>query len=322
MRILRFFVWSAIFLGIVSIISFFIGREILLWWGINRIETALTSMQSVQVQETYLEQCSKRGSAITATGAAGEFQLRFVDSSTYHLEVVCNSFSFDPITISKHELPMFITKYPGTSGISLGKGGSVALASFAPQMESLRELGMRKYAIDILTQTWSTTWDGTSFKQSSLPDITYGAGPTSTCTSFGYYCCQEQSEMGTGSQLLGTSDCEKTCFAKCSNRPIILSVTTNPFFESLTRQLVVRAGEEIILGAVIDPGIKGPVDVLVNFGDGTQESFATSTIETTHTYTCPTSAECSYNFSITATNQAGSVSAKTPTSQLTVVVSP
>jgi hypothetical protein len=143
--------------------------------------------------------------------------------------------------------------------------------------------------------------------------------PATSCAGFGYTCCQPETSIGQGEQITIATDCPRTCHTSCSVRPIILSVTTQPFLDQATRTVTVPRGSEVSIGYVVDQQMLEDVVTTIDYGDGQQQQFLEISGFSSHTYTCPTG-NCRYTVEVSATAGNGVVSADTPITKLTVIV--
>jgi hypothetical protein len=231
----------------------------------------------------------------------GAFQLRFTSSTEYVVEVICGSFVLDPILVERQELPMFVEKRIGNSGIVWGTGRSgIVLEVFG-----------RSAAIGIENELTFTD-------SGSANDL--GTGPRTACAGYGFQCCQPETTAGQGEQLTGVMDCPRSCFTTCLARPVILSFTTQPFYDQATRTLTVVPNDPVDFAYVASAGNNPSVTVTIEFGDGQTQQLSTLSGLATHTYSCQ-QARCEYQATVRAVDGDGIEAAATPLTMITVVVS-
>jgi hypothetical protein len=320
MRILRFFSTTLVFLIVFSVISFFVAREVLLYWGYSSLKNSLASMREVRRQESYVYTCLQRGSDGDGTESVVTLQLRFDSSSEYILEAVCQGFSMSPIEISRQELPPYVLKLPGTSGFHANSDEyqGVTLTAFAAELEALGS--QLRLDLSRLIKQRTIVYDGQRLEMMSGGELDLASGPITSCEGYGFNCCQLESEMGVGDQISGLSGCEKTCFSRCERRPVVLSLNTNPFTDAQTRTLSVTAGEPVEFIYVADDVGRDTIKARFDFGDGETQEVDGRNNRVSHTFTCSRSS-CSYIVSLSLENEMGIPSIPTRVSELKVVVS-
>lgn len=304
MRILRALFVYSLACGILMGVGFLVGREVILFMAVSQVRASLNTIRKTASNTgAYIQQCREKGIIDDSTSAIGEVQLRFVSPTSYVLEVICSQFALDPIVIETKELPMFVTKTAGSSGSIYGETlTGIGLEVFG------RSRGIFMQGRDI--------WYDQAAKTVGL------AGPVTSCSGHGYACCQVESSQGVGATLTNVTDCSLNCYQSCSVRPIVLSVTTQPFYDLQTRQVATSEGMPIEVGYVVDDQGAKSMQVSIDFGDGTSENFAQNQAKTSHAYTCAQTgqASCEYQITITAVNDEGISSVVTRISQVSVVV--
>ncbi len=300
MRILKFFLTSAFVVGVLVLITGLITREVLLLWGVNRIKASVSELQAISRNATeYVRQCRQKG-----TPAGDEIitslQLRFTSSTQYALEVICSRFPLDPIVIRTQELPPFVKKRPGSTGILWGQEVSgVGVEVFG-----------RKRDVVVNDRSIKTAQPGKS---------TLGVFPASTCSGYGYMCCQAETAEGVGEAYSGVTDCPRTCYSACISRPVVLSFATDPFPEDQTRTISIQAGESVTFSYVVSYEAKGSITAHIEYGDGSQEEITELSSTSSHVYEC-NQAKCTYKAILTAKGQNGSTAAQTPLGQMNIIV--
>ncbi len=299
MRIIKFIFKSVILLLVIGGIGFLLAREILLFMGVGKMKSSLSSLRSMAVQRTYFAKCKEKGSTFSLGDDLAVLQLRFISSNEYVTEILCSQFSIDPIIISQEKLPQFVGKKPGESGIIWGNNRSgVTLEIFGRSTSILVE--------DRLIDT-----------NSSEEDL--GIGPRTSCSGYGYFCCQMESEKGDGQQLSGSLDCPKSCFSQCLSRPVVLAFNTEPALDLQKRVVFINSGEDITFSFVIDAGSSEQTNVRLDYGDGTSDMFYADKQIASHSYRC-LEERCQYNATLVVENEQGITAADLPIMRLSVVV--
>lgn len=306
MRVLKFLFSAFIILAILAVAGGLMAREVLLQMGINTIKTSLSVMRRSAAgggATTYVQQCQQKG-VVVAPGESiiGELHLRFTSSTEYVVEVVCGSFVLDPILVETQELPMFVSKRAGSSGIVWGTGRSgVVLEVFG-----------RSAAVGID--------DELTFTDSGAATA-LGTGPRSACAGYGFQCCQAETMIGQGEQLNNVTDCPRTCFSSCTARPVVLSFVTQPFYDQETRTLAVSASDPIDFAYVVSAGTTPQATVTLDFGDGQTEQLTELQAVVSHTYSCARPS-CEYQALIKVVDAAGIEAAGTPLTMIKIRVTP
>lgn len=314
MRVLRYlFLWLSVVILIV-IAGFFVAREGLLLWGISTVKQSLQQLQRASNQGSYEIECRRRG---LSTGGQEVLQLRFLSSKEYVLEALCSKTSRDPILIERQELPPFVEKAPGRSGFLWDTSRSGI---------EIKVFGQFEYMLDSIlfnhgkwvSRSRTLVVDNRLFHEDGeLPPVE--SGPVTSCTGYGYECCQDVSHVGVGDRLVGITDCEKSCYTACVSRPVILSFTSNPFFDLKTRTVEIASGATIEFVYVADEGQASSVTAIFDFGDGATEQVKATAKAINHKFTCQTT-QCEYTVRLSLKDNWGIESADTPVSTLKVIV--
>ena len=299
MRIIKFIFRSLIFVVIVGGVGFLITREILMFTGVGKIKSSLSTLRSSSVQRSYFAQCRAKGTVFLEGDDLAVIQLRFISANEYILEVLCSQFSIDPIVLEQEQLPMFVNKVAGGSGIIWGDDRSGIVL----------EVFNRQTAVGVEDRTITTFT-----AHSEL-----GVGPVTSCAGYGFSCCKYESEQGAGEQFNGSVDCPKTCYNSCLNRPVVLAFNTQPVLELKRRLVSVSSGEEISFSFVIDANASQSISVKLDYGDGKIDTFDTDQQTTTHAYQCAQS-ECSYQVKLSITDNAGISAVDLPIANMIVLV--
>lgn len=306
MRVIRFLLSAFLILGVVGTVGGLITREILLQLGVGTIKNSLSVMRRSSGgggATAYIQQCQQKG-VIVAPGESyiGSLQLRFTSSTEYVVEVVCGTFVLDPIQIETKELPPFVKKVVGSSGITWGTGRSGVV---------LEVLG-RRMSVGIENEL--------TFTENGVA-ANLGTGPRTACAGYGFQCCQAETTVGQGEQLSGVTDCPRTCFTTCRARPVVLSFVTQPFYDQATRTLEVKTSEQVEFAFVTSAGASPLVTVTVDFGDGQNQQLNTLTGSASHTYSC-TRASCEYQAKISVVDGDGIEAVGTPLTMIKIKVTP
>lgn len=318
MRVIKFLFSSFLVLAVIAGGAFLITREVLLQWALSTVRQSLGVLRqdSVHAGAFFLD-CQKKGGVVSDTQPLiSAFQLRFTSSTEYVLEVVCAQFPSDPILVSSHQLPMFVTKIPGQAGILWGNERS--------------GIGLQVWGRSraILASDREVQYETASKQLGGL-----GVGPAAACQGYGFMCCPSDSSVGVGEQIGSATDCPKTCYQSCAYRPVVLSLVTQPFFDPKLRVLSVAEGESVEFSYVLDviktKGATGTLD----FGDGEQVPLSIPRGQATHTYSCSNSAggsgaamtgssqgRCQFTAQILLQDGAGVEIADTPVRSVRIVV--
>ncbi len=315
MRILRYLLSATIGVVIIGVVALLIAREVFAYWGVSTVRTSVLELARARDQGSYQQECHQRGKSVGPGGVI--MQLRFLSSTEYVLEALCNATSNQPIPIGRESLPPFVEKVKGSSGFASSSAPSgIQLAVFW-------QLGQEVERLLKLNSSWITKTKVLIYQDEVLiegGDATLvGNGPITSCTGYGYTCCREESEMGIGDRIVGLTDCQNSCFSQCVNRPLVLSFTSNPFFDLQNRTVTVPSGTQVEFIYVADSGDSESVTGSLDFGDGKSETLIEENGQASHTYVC-NSAECRYETSITLQDKWGVESAALPVSKITIIV--
>lgn len=317
MRILKYMFNSAIILVLLSFVAFLIGREILLSMATSQIRNAIASLREARNAGGYVSECLNKGSIFIEGEELVRYQLRFTSPSSYILEVICDQFSFDPIELSSDDLPPFITKKEGSSGITLDENaGGVKLETFSELTSTLNTL-IKKETSFLVRESGVYILDDRTYYTEE--DTVIAPGPQTTCSGYGYTCCSTISQIGEGDQFIGSSDCDKTCYSQCVARPVLLSFETNPFINLSSRMLEIQPETLVDFAYVASHEAKQDLLAVITFGDGQSVTLNGNANQVSHTYTCA-SQQCRYTASITITDTSGVVSVASEVSRIPVLV--
>ena len=317
MRVLRTILTTFLVLALLSIGALFAARSALLWWGSYSLIQATKSLQRSGRGPQYLRQCQQEvGSDVNVT-LTPEPQMRFLSNTEYMAEILCDGFSADPIIVERYTLPVFVSKVPGSAGLILGAEKSgVTLTVFAKEFEILKSL--IGYLPDFLIiQKQVILENGVLTMNSDETDL--GKSPVSTCSGYGFQCCNEQTDLGVGEKLEGATGCTTSCYRSCTRRPVLLSFNTQPILDPRSRTVSVPAGVAVTWSYVADAGQDPSLTAWIDFGDGEHMELQGESGTTAHTYKC-LSSECRYKVEISLTDALGVTSAPLSISTMTVIV--
>ncbi len=318
MRILLSIIKYSFILIVLAVLGFLVSREVLLGWGTTTLKRSLSALRQAENRGAQADECRRRGSTAVAGDAMVLYQLRFLNHTQYQLEAVCNQFSQSPIVFERSTLPALVTKVPGESGfvwaelqrtgvqISVFEDIAKEIASVLPIDQ---ELITRRSFVIVDDRVIVTT-----AAESDLND-----GPVTSCEGYGYQCCTENTQVGTGDQIIGLNDCSESCYASCTSRPNILSFTSNPFFVGRSREVEIESGAIVEFMYVSDAKGTDSLRASIDFGDGIQSQLTGSQGSSSHAYTCD-QVECRYTAILKLTDEWGVDSALTPLSSIGVIV--
>lgn len=295
MRVIKFFFRSVVILTMVGAVVGLGAREILLSLGVSQIKSSLSSMRKANAQRSYLEACRQKGSG----SPTSTIQLRFISDTEYLYEVVCGQFSLDPIVIETKNLPFLVQKKPGSSGIIWGNNLSGITLEIFGRSKSI----------------WVESED--IFQSSEMVEL--GFGPISSCSGYGFNCCQIASQAGTGEQLQGVNDCPRSCFSACMSRPVLLSLSSQPFADRNTRILTVKSGELVDFSYVVDKGEAESIQVTLEYGDGEKDLFTQTNDQSNHSYLCQT-VRCEYLLKLSVVDNNGVEASDSQLNRMRIVV--
>lgn len=299
MRIIKFIFRSLLFLSIAGGLAFLISREVLLFMGVSKIKSSLSTLSSASVQKSYFNKCKEKGSVIIGEDGLATLQLRFISSNEYLLEILCSQLSIDPIVIGQDQLPLLVTKVDGRSGIVWGDDRSGLTLEILGRQKSI---GIEDRLI------------------TSFPDqAELGVEPANSCEGYGFSCCNLESQQGVGKLFSTVTDCPRSCYGSCESRPVVLAFNTQPFLDLKERVVSIESGESVDFSFVVDAGSSHAVSVKIDYGDGQKDVFSTLKQRVTHLYTCSRD-ECTYRVRLTVEDERGITAAELPVMSLVVKV--
>lgn len=302
MRVLKTLLFSFFWIAVIAGSGFLIAREVMLQLAMSQLTSDAKQLQGIARNTgAYIQDCQAKGSNPLDGTIIQSIQLRFTSSTEYQIEVICSQYSIDPLVVEKQKLPTFVKKVPGSSGLSWRyEPTAVALELWG----RTRSLGVVEEKVEIGLTPEEV---GSTF------------APVTSCSGFGYTCCQPETTVGEGDAVTSVTDCPRTCHTSCSLRPVILSVSSQPFIDQATRTVTIPRGSEVSIGYVVDfQGLDGVITT-VDYGDGQQDSFTEVSGFAPHTYQC-TGRSCTYLVQVRAASENGVVSADTPITKVTVIV--
>jgi hypothetical protein len=322
MRILRFLFTALVFFAIVGVGGFLGAREILLHWGVSSLEHSLKELQQIATSDRYAAECQRRGGDGGTTLQRGDpvtYQLRFLSSTEYIIEAVCDQFSLSPIVVDRMSLPQFISKSVGGSGFLWQNNASnaVTLTVFGDLEKQIQKLAKIDTGFLVRQKTVAVVNQTISIEPTSAMALSATEGPATTCQGYGYQCCEQSSQMGIGDQLTGTLGCAESCYTSCVSRPTLLSFNSNPFFDIRTRILTIKSGDSVEFLYIADSTDDDNLTADFDFGDGQQEQLFGKQGHISHTYHCPQGG-CIYIAKVALEDKWGVHSAHTSINQITV----
>lgn len=298
MRIIRFLLSSLFIMAVFAGLSFLVVREGLLFWGSLKVEQSLGDLKYIAKNQTeYIRKCKFKGNT-NQTNVINRLQLRFTSPADFQTEVICDQFPNDPIVVKKDTLPLFVTKLPEYSGVIWGDNPSGVLL----------ELWGRQKSIGVFRQMVQSG----QFQPGQLQPIT-------SCAGYSQVCCQAETQQGVGTVNDQVTDCPRSCYTTCQARPVILSFTSDPFYDQTTRTVSIQSGDSLSFAFVVSSTQKLPPKITVRYGDGQEETLTTFSGQAEHVYLCATHS-CTYRATIAAEDQVGITSAVTPLSTITILI--
>lgn len=316
MRILAFFAKFTAILLILTVGVFIAAREILLLTASHTLKRAISELVLISHKGGYAASCRAKGITEFTDGRGPELQLRFISDTEYVLEVSCVENSIDPVLLDQKVLPPFVAKVQGSSGFSLTDQSAVELEAFGDVQELLASWLFFEPTF-IARSTTVAAAEGVIIDNPTPYD--FENGPITSCSGYGYFCCDSVGQKGAGNSIEGLAGCEKSCYSQCVSRPLVLSFTTSPFYDFTSRKLLISKGDSVEFAYVSDPGKGNTVTATIDFGDGDKEVLTTETGSALHRYSC-LQARCEYTATITLLDNWGVDSAETDVSKVTIIV--
>lgn len=318
MRVVTTFFTILLVIVLLAIGTFFIGRESLLYWGVNSFRASLGNLQAQAKNGSYAARCQEEDPGFFAVQSV-QTQLRFTSDTEYVIEATCDARSTKPILISKNHLPPFITKVPGGSGVIWGSARSaVELEVFGGMVSEAARVA--NIDVSFLEKKKIIGVEALSIVVPGKNDKELGDGPVTSCEGYGFECCKVETEIGVGESISGLNECSDSCFSSCSSRPVVLSFMTSPFYDVKTRTVTISTGGMIDFNYVADASEASTVQVTVDFGDGSPPIVtAEDTGKLTHQYKCDLPS-CTYTAKIRVVDTWQVASYDATLNSITVVV--
>jgi hypothetical protein len=246
------------------------------------------------------------------------YRLRFLDETHYLIEVVCNDVNIGPFSIRSKTLALGVTKIAGSGVLAQVTDERLPESPVKHPLEArvLLRAGTVYRMVGLLRdEPINRSWKNT------LSDI--GADSTVTdCAGWGYECCNQATQVGSGEVETRTLDCPQQCFPACLERPSVVFFNTDPPIDGGSRVVTlsgsdvsVRFGYELI---DFDGEVKNAV---IDFGDGKQENLADTKGIAAHIYHCA-SVTCEYVARISLTDDMGLPMVDSRISTVTVRITP
>jgi hypothetical protein len=334
MRILKALASFLVIVLILGAIGLLVTREVLLIKALEQLRGDFATIQKKAAAGTYVDDCL-RLSGVTSPGVT---QLRFFDGSTYGIEVICAGLDSNPILAQKGELPPLVRKLYGDSGFITG-------SQISGELE-LVVLG--RHGVLYQTELNEVSW-----RYGVLSPDHALSGPAASCAGYGLTCCSDSLEQGAGRSIQGAVDCPQSCFAQCWERPVVLALNTQPYYDVATRTVTIQAGQILDFDFVISESQKDsfadtslsdqasfgsvllalteqflnqtPItetklkEVKIDFGDGEAEVVTDSEGLVSHRYQCAQPV-CKYTAVVSAVNVQGAETRTTPINTVIVEV--
>lgn len=304
MRILRFLVVSFVVLSILSGVAFVVIREALLFVAGSQVRSSLTVVRRSTnlVPGTPAPECQSASSLQGGGGLVNLYalQLAFQDDRDFRWEMICDSPLREPTVLAEFALPPFVKKVPGSGGLLWREPYST-------------------FSIEIWGRNKSFVLKDRDLSVSNglVPDAS-PKQPVTACAGLGYHCCGLEAEVGAGAQATLVRDCPLSCYAQCLSRPVILSLTTQPYPDLATRSVTVPGGQEISFTYLVDFGSERTGQVTLEFGDGEQYQSTNAQDTVAHVYRC--GGACTFQARLSIVDDRGSSSAESSINGLQIRV--
>lgn len=285
MRFLRLF--FALLFSLLVIVGggYFIIREGMLWFAVRQVTADLNFMMRTNQWQSLESKCFQEG----GLASARQLQLRFLNSKEYVLEVGCENFT--SVEFQRHELPFSVRKTTGTAGFIFDlRNDTLAGALTLEFMDQARVIESRDQGI-------RTYWGKTTVVSDTL---------ISSCQAHGFQCCDATLEQGQGEALrTGVNDCQEQCYASCLVRPNLILFQTDPLLDPVARKVEVsKSVPTVFFQYAFGSGSQALKEVVITYGDGTQERSTEPKGEFVKQYNCQEES-CEYRAQIQAIDQAG-----------------
>lgn len=313
MRVIKYLLFFLITGLALVCIGFVVSQRVLLLVGEKQLTQSLKSLMAASRQQIYYNQCQQLNRQYGLESNSTIFQLRFINDQEYLLETVCQALPDRPNEIGRGKLPDLLSKIPGSSGFILNQETTQVrlqvlrevvdqLAAVMPWLES----GLRPEVV-------ITVSDSQIIDSSDLLNV---LGPNTDCAGFGFKCCAEVIEKGSGQQITA-QDCSGRCFASCQSLPAVLAFTAAPGFDQFSRSIDVTSGQQVEFWTVSNADEN--LLQVINFGDGNSHRDQSQIQPVIHQYSCLTNI-CEYNAEVQLEDENGVKSIVSPVSTIKVTV--
>jgi hypothetical protein len=299
MRIISFLLRSLLLIGGLAIVGALVAREALLIWATSQLQTDLKVLRQAANEGNYATGCLEQGATLVEGEQLVVPQVRFFSDTQYDLEIVCSRYRLNPTVLKSSTLPPFVQKQSGVSGVMVGDSFSGV---------TLEIFGRRR-----------TVYVENKIVKAGNEVVSFGTGPVAACAGYGLTCCQLETEIGVGLQVATAQDCPRSCHTSCQRRPVLLSLTADPFIDSKTRTVVLQGNEPLTANYSVQPGVSPEVAVTMDFGDGTVDQTTTSAGTFSHTYACAATS-CTYTVRLGIVDGNGVSASQADHSVFTVIV--
>ncbi len=306
MRSLSIFVRFLVIGVLAALAVFFVGREGLLLYTATQLNNHISELSVLSKNPAmYQESCKTAFKTTSANETLKGFQLRFTDDTHYRTEAVCEFHEKEPILIKQGVLPSMVRKTAGYSGLFFGANG-------APTV--LR--------VEVFGRTAAVGSEGATQLPASTTEL---VSPATSCTGFGFSCCEEKSQIPEGMSVGDKAlDCPGRCFARCKSRPVVLSFRSDPPMDTSSRTLVLSPdtqGQNLVTFAYVVSDPDGKVtNVAIDFGDGQSQAFTATEARVEHTYSCNSPGSCRYEATVSVMDNEGNASPQGAGDKITVAL--
>lgn len=334
MRILKALVSFLVIVSVLGTMGVLLTREVLLIRALELMKRDFLAINKKVTAGTYATDCLR----LSGVAAQGTTQLRFFDGTTYGIEVICEGLDSNPILAQRGALPPLVRKLYGDSGLIMGN----------QRLGELEFVVLGRRATLYQTEAGEVAW-----RYGALSPDYVLSGPPASCASYGLTCCSDSLEQGAGRSIQGAVDCPQSCFAQCLERPVVLALNTQPYYDVSSRLVTIQSGQLLDFDYVISesqrdsfadtslsdqgsfssvllalteqflnktPATKTQLkEVSIDFGDGHSQVQNTSQDLVSHQYDCA-QAICRYTAVVSATNVQGAVTRTTPINTVIVEV--
>lgn len=306
MRFLSLFFRLVAFLIITGLVGGLLVRETLLFVAAHNVARQAQRLTQSTRWNEHLRECQS-GAAVTSELPFRGVQVRFLDDTTYVVEIDCLGRA--PFEVERFGLPPGVRKTTGSAGFYYDLANRTLSGELTLRLWRQQRL---VYATDLqVAQQWGST-------------VVRSDVPISQCAAHGLKCCSPVEYQGVGDPMIGgVLDCPGSCFGSCLSRPILLSFQTDPPADAVSR-IVELSGQEnlVFFGYTFDSSEASIDTVTIDYGDGTQETSAGMTGRFEKEYQCLSRQPCQFTVTLSATDSRGILAAPTRLSTLTVVLNP